>query len=107
FLLTVLGMGLLISTTTRNQFYAAMISTNVAFLPAVMLSGFVFEINSMPETIQVITHIIPARYFVSALKSLFLAGDIAFILISNVIFLISSMLVFFILTMLTTRRRLD
>ena len=52
YLATALGMGLLISTITRNQFNAAMISLNAAFLPAIMLSGFVFEIDSMPLSMQ-------------------------------------------------------
>ncbi|MGL4668737.1 MAG: ABC transporter permease, partial [Saezia sp.] len=68
-----LGMGLLISTLTRNQFNAAQAALNVAFLPAVMLSGFVFEIASMPKVIQVVTYIFPARYFVSISQTLFQA----------------------------------
>lgn len=107
FLFSVLGIGLLVSTITRNQFNAAMVAINVAFLPAVMLSGFVFEINSMPAIIQLVTHIIPARYFVSALKSLFLAGNIPFIIMLNVVFLISAMLIFLALTFFLTKRRLD
>ncbi|PHM29944.1 ABC transporter permease [Xenorhabdus budapestensis] len=107
YLATALGMGLLISTVTRNQFNAAMISLNTAFLPAVMLSGFVFEINSMPALIQVFTYIVPARYFVSSLQTLFLAGNVVTVLITNLLFLIASAIVFIGLTAWKTRRHLD
>lgn len=105
YLATALGMGLLISTVTRNQFNAAMISLNAAFLPAIMLSGFVFEIDSMPVAIQVVTYVIPARYFVESLQTLFLAGNIMPVIISNLVLLILSALVFIGLTALKTRRR--
>lgn len=107
FLCSTLGMGLLISTVTRNQFNAAMVALNVGFLPAVMLSGFVFEIDSMPAIIQIITYIIPARYFVSTLQTLFLAGNIGPILLINLAFLIASACLFIGLTAVKTRRRLD
>lgn len=107
FLFSVLGIGLLISTLLRNQFNAAMIATNAAFLPAVMLSGFVFEINSMPEFVRGLSHIIPARYFVSILKTLFLAGDVTYILVMNTFYLLIAMAVFLTLTFVKTRRRLE
>lgn len=107
FLASTLGMGLLISTLTRDQFNAAMVALNVAFLPAVMLSGFLFEIDSMPAIIRLITHLIPARYFVSTLHTLFLAGNIPLIIITNLLFLIASAILFIGLTALKTKRRLD
>ncbi|NDK99864.1 ABC transporter permease [Photorhabdus bodei] len=107
YLATALGIGLLISTVTRNQFNAAMIALNVAFLPAIMLSGFIFEINSMPAFIQVVTYFIPARYFVSSLHTLFLAGNISTVLVINLLLLIASAIVFIGLTAWKTQRRLD
>lgn len=107
FLLSTLGMGLLISTITRNQFNAAQVALNAAFLPSIMLSGFIFQIDSMPAVIRAVTYIIPARYFVSTLQSLFLAGNIAPVLLVNVLFLIASAVMFIGLTWLKTRRRLD
>ena len=71
FLGSALGLGLLLSTVTRNQFNAAQAALNAAFLPATMLSGFVYEISSMPVPIQAVTYLIPARYFISALQTLF------------------------------------
>ncbi|CFQ38862.1 ABC transporter permease [Yersinia bercovieri] len=107
FLASTLGMGLLISTITRNQFNAAMVALNAAFLPAVMLSGFIFEIDSMPAIVRAVTYIIPARYFVSSLQTLFLAGNITTVLVVNLLFLIASAAVFIGLTAWKTQRRLD
>ena len=107
FLLSTLGMGLLISTITRNQFNAAQVALNAAFLPSIMLSGFIFQIDSMPAIIRAVTYIIPARYFVSTLQSLFLAGNITTVLVINVLFLIASAVMFIGLTALKTKRRLD
>ena len=107
FLLSTLGMGLLISTITRNQFNAAQVALNAAFLPSIMLSGFIFQIDSMPAIIRAVTYIIPARYFVSTLQSLFLAGNITTVLVINTLFLIASAVMFIGLTALKTKRRLD
>ncbi|EKT58306.1 ABC transporter permease [Providencia sneebia] len=107
YLATALGMGLLISTITRNQFNAAMVALNAAFLPAIMLSGFIFEITSMPIFIQIVTYFIPARYFVSSLQMLFLAGDIYLVLVTDLLLLIASAILFIGLTAWKTRRRLD
>lgn len=76
FLLVALGMGLLISILAKNQFVAGQAAIISTFLPAFILSGFIFDISSMPAAIQVITHVIAARYFVSILQTLFLAGNI-------------------------------
>ncbi len=92
FLLSTLGMGLLISTITRNQFNAAQVALNI---------------DSMPAVIRAVTYIIPARYFVSTLQSLFLAGNIPVVLGVNVLFLIASAVMFIGLTWLKTKRRLD
>ena len=107
FLLSTLGMGLLISTLTRNQFNAAQVALNAAFLPAIMLSGFIFQIESMPAIIRAVTYIIPARYFVSTLQSLFLAGNVASIMIINTLFLLAAAVIFIGLTALMTKRRLE
>ena len=76
FMLVALAVGLLISIVSRNQFVAGQIAIVVTFLPAFILSGFIFDIHSMPQAIQILTHVVPARYFVAILQSLFLAGDV-------------------------------
>ncbi|RMD66173.1 MAG: ABC transporter permease [Planctomycetota bacterium] len=83
FMLAALGMGLLISTVTRSQFLAGHIAIVTAFLPAFILSGFIFDIHSMPPAIQALTRIIAARYYVAVLQSLFLAGDIPAVTLPN------------------------
>src|SRR5439155_5079701 len=75
FLASSLGLGLLLSTALRNQFNAAQAALNAAFLPAVMLSVFLFEISTMPAGMRVVTYLIPARYFVTAMQALFQAGN--------------------------------
>jgi ABC-2 type transport system permease protein len=76
YLLVALGIGLVISSVTKSQFLANQITFLVTFLPAIMLSGFIFDIRSMPIGAQIVTRIFPARYFVSSLQTLFLAGDV-------------------------------
>lgn len=76
FLLPALGQGLLISAIARNQFIAAQLALITGFLPAFLLSGFLFEIASMPAPIRLLTMIVPARWYVEGLQTLFLAGDV-------------------------------
>lgn len=76
YLLVALGIGLVISSVTKSQFLANQITFLVTYLPATMLSGFIFDIRSMPMVAQVVTLIFPARYFVSSLQTIFLAGDV-------------------------------
>jgi len=107
FMLVALGMGLLISTIARNQFVAGQIALVATFLPAFILSGFIFEISSMPAPIQFITHVVPARYFVAILQTLFAAGDIWPVILSNSAALLLMMLIFLGLARRKTRKRLD
>jgi ABC-2 type transport system permease protein len=107
FLLVALGMGLLISSVARNQFVAGQIAIIVTFLPAFILSGFIFDIQSMPSAIQIITHLIAARYFVSILQTLFLAGDVWPILLWNGLALLLMALFFLGMTLHRSHKRLD
>jgi ABC-2 type transport system permease protein len=102
-----LGLGLLLSTTTRIQFNAAMAALNAAFLPALILSGFIYEIRSMPVVIRAITYLVPARYFVTAMQTLFQAGNLWPVLWRSMLFLAAASLFFLALTALKTRRRLE
>jgi ABC-2 type transport system permease protein len=74
FLVVVLSLGFFISVMAKNQFAASQIALLVTFLPAFLLSGFLFAIEQMPVALQWITHVIPARYYVSVLKKIFLKG---------------------------------
>jgi len=107
FLFSALGLGLLLSTLTRNQFNAAQGALNAAFLPSMMLSGFLYAINSMPLPIRIVTYLIPARYFVNGILTLFLAGDVPELLWKDLALLAASSTFFIGLTALKTKRRLD
>ena len=107
FLGSALGLGLLLSTVTRNQFNAAQAALNAAFLPAVILSGFIYEIRSMPEAIRAVTYLIPARYFVTAMQTLFQAGNLWPVLLPAMLFLAIASFFFIGLTAFKTRRRIE
>jgi ABC-2 type transport system permease protein len=74
FLVGALGFGLLISTVAETQQVAFQLALLTSYLPTLMLSGFIFPITSMPEPLQVITYIVPARYFLVALRAIVLKG---------------------------------
>lgn len=107
FLITSLGFGLLISTNFKDQFLASQAALAVGFLPALLLSGLMFPINSMPEIIQHITKVIPARYFVSFIQSEFMTGTVPEIVATNAIFLAILGLLLFAIVMKKTKMRLD
>lgn len=107
FMLAALGMGLLISSFARNQFVAGQIAIITTFLPAFILSGFVFDISSMPSAVQVITHIVAARYFVATLQSLFLAGDVWSVIWPNAAALAVMAVIFLGAARAITHKRLD
>jgi ABC-2 type transport system permease protein len=107
FLFASLGQGLIISTLARNQFVAAQASLFSAFLPAFLLSGFVFEISSMPAPIQLLTTVIASKYFVSSLQTHFLTGNVYSLILSNAFYMFLIGLFLFIVTAKKTVKRLD
>ncbi len=74
FIAGALGTGLLISTVAETQQVAFQAAMLTSFLPTLMLSGFIFPISSMPDFLQLVTHIVPARYFLIALRGIVLKG---------------------------------
>ncbi len=107
FLFCALGMGLLISTASRNQFIAGQIAITATFLPAFVLSGFVFDINSMPVPIQLITHIVAARYFVTIAQSIFLAGNVWPVILPNIFALVIMAAILLTLAHRSVRKSLE
>jgi len=107
FLVPALGQGLLISTLARNQFLASQMALMTGFLPALLLSGFLFEIQSMPWPVQLLTRIIPARYYVSSLQTVFLAGDVWSEFFRDMGAMLAVGTLFFAITRLKSRKRLD
>jgi ABC-2 type transport system permease protein len=98
FLLAGLSQGLLISTLAKNQFVASQIAMMAAFLPSFMLSGFLYEIESMPASIRWVTYLLPAKYFVTIIQSSFLAGVVWPLFIMNMLgmLIIAIVLLFFV-----------
>lgn len=75
YLMVSLALGLFISAATRNQFAASQMALLASFMPAMMLSGFVFDLRNMPVIIQIISQALPATHFMGLIKTLFMAGD--------------------------------
>jgi len=99
FLLTTLSVGILISTAARSQILASQLSLLITFLPGFILSGFVYDIKTMPAVVAAITKLIPATYFVSLLRTIFLKGtwgkaptmEVIFLTLFTVITLVATM----------------
>ena len=107
FLFASLGIGLTVSAVLKNQFLASMVSVGIGFLPALMLSGLMFPINSMPVFFQHFTRILPPRYYVSFIESEFMAGSVKNIIIENSIFLSILGLILFAAVYKNIKMRLD
>lgn len=84
FLAGALSLGILISIVAKNQFFASQIAMILTFLPSFLLSGFMSAISNMPVPLQILTHIIPARYFVTILKGVYLKGAGVWILATEI-----------------------
>jgi ABC-2 type transport system permease protein len=74
FLICALGLGLLASTLTVTVSSSQILTLLIALLPSILLSGFIFPIESMPDVVQAVTYIVPARYFIVILRGIFLKG---------------------------------
>jgi ABC-2 type transport system permease protein len=74
FLIGALSMGMVISIITKSQLLSSQMAMVATFLPSFLLSGFIFMISNMPKPIQIITYIVPARYFITILKGIYLKG---------------------------------
>ena len=107
FMLASLGFGLFLSATIKVQFIAAQASIVAGFMPAFFLTGLIFDLESTPKAIQMISYIVPAKYFVTISHTLFMAGDVWEIFLPNGLVL-GAMAIFFI-TMAYTKitKRLD
>ncbi|MEJ0016658.1 MAG: ABC transporter permease [Acetobacteraceae bacterium] len=107
FLVFALGLGLFISTLARNQFVASQLAFLTTMMPAMMLSGMLFDITAMPHWLQLVTYAVPARYLVAILQTLFLAGDVWAVVLPNLAGLAVAAVLAVGATLAVTRRRLD
>lgn len=106
FLFGALCWGILISTVTRSQLLAFQASLITSFLPAFLLSGFVYAIENMPVAIQQVTRIVPARYFVKVLQGIFLKGVGLEVLWLEVVFLLAYAGLVFMLAVRRMRQKM-
>lgn len=106
FLFAALGQGLLISAATRSQFVSTQYALLSGYLPSLLLSGFLFEIDSMPVAIQWLTWVVPARYLVPPLQTVFLAGDVWPLFWPNIAVLLGFGLFFFWRAIAVTQKAL-
>ena len=100
FLIGTLSLGMFISITTKNQMVASQLAFIATLLPSILLSGFVYPIYNMPKVIQLVTYFVPARYFISILKGIYLKGEGIEVMWQQVMFL-----VLFAAVMMTLARR--
>ncbi|WP_419787079.1 ABC transporter permease [Pseudodesulfovibrio sp.] len=107
FMVGALGLGLFISSTAKNQFVAGQIALLAAFLPSFFLSGFIFELSSTPMFIQILSYVVPANYFVYIVQTLFLAGNVASVLLPNLAGMAILAVVFMTLAFKKTRKSLE
>ncbi len=106
YLLASLGMGLWISALTKNQFIASQTALLTSFMPALMLSGFLFDLNNVPVVVRFIGELLPATHFLELIKTLMLAGTIKSIVLTDCAILIGYAVLFIGLARLATRKRL-
>lgn len=107
FMMPSLGQGLLISSLFRSQLPAAIIGFMTGLLPSFILSGLLFDINSMPFAIQCVTYLVPARYFNVAMQTLFLAGDIWPVFGVAIVYMLVLGGIFLVLTYHNITKKLD
>ena len=106
YLLVALGLGLFISSATKSQFVASQIALIATFLPALLLSGFLFDLQSMPAPVRALTYALPAKYYVSLLQTIFLAGDVWSVIVPNTLVLLAMAAGVLALARLVTRKQL-
>ncbi|GLS97235.1 ABC transporter permease [Piscinibacter gummiphilus] len=107
YLVVSLLLGLFISAVTRSQFKASQVALLTSFLPAMMLSGFVFDLRNMPAVVQGISQVLPATHYMGLIKTLFLAGDSTRMLLRDCTILTLYAVVLFAATTRKMRKTLD
>jgi ABC-2 type transport system permease protein len=106
YLFVALGLGLVISSATKQQFLASQIALLASFMPALMLSGFIFDLRNMPAVIRAVGRVLPATYYIELLKGLFLAGNVWPLIFRNCAILAVYALVFMSLARLLTQKKI-
>lgn len=106
YMLVSLGIGLLISSATKNQFVASQMALLTSFLPAVMLSGMLFDLNNVPPVVRYIGLALPATYFLDLVRTLMLAGDLWPIVFKDGAILVAYAVALLLAARFATRKRI-
>jgi ABC-2 type transport system permease protein len=107
YLIVAVGIGLVISSVTRNQFLASQVALLTSFMPSLMLSGFLFDLGNMPTAVRVVGQVLPATYFMELIRTLFLAGNVWPLIFRNCAILIGYAVLLLAVARLVTRKKLD
>ncbi|WP_377703370.1 ABC transporter permease [Pseudoduganella sp. UC29_71] len=107
YLFVAVGMGLVISSVTRNQFLASQVALLSSFMPSLMLSGFLFDLRNVPRVIQYVGNALPATYFMELIKTLFLAGNVWPLIFKNCAILAAYAVLLLGVARAVTRKQLD
>lgn len=107
YMLVAVGIGLVISSVTRNQFLASQVALLASFLPSLMLSGFLFDLRNVPTAVRIVGQALPATYFMELIRTLFLAGDVWPLVLRNCAILIVYAVLLLGLARFVTRKKLD
>lgn len=107
YMLVALGIGLVISSMTKNQFLASQLALVSSFMPAMMLSGFLFDLRNVPYVIQLAGLALPATYFMELIRTLFLAGNVWPLILRNCVILAGYAILLLGLARFVTRKKLD
>ena len=107
YLVVALGLGLLISSLLKSQFLASQFALVFTFLPTLMMSGFVFDLKSVPVFVYYLAHIFPATWYVELLQTLFLAGNVPQIVIRDIAVLCVFAVIFLGLTRASIKKSLE
>lgn len=106
YMFVALGVGLLISSATKNQFIASQVALLTSFLPALMLSGFLFDLNNVPAVVRLVGKALPATHFLELIKTLMLAGNVWTIIVKDCLILAAYAAVLLGAALRVTRKRL-
>ena len=107
FIISSLSLGILISTAAQTQQTAMMISLMGLMLPTILLSGFIFPIESMPEILQILSNVIPAKWFIIIIKSIMLKGVGIEVIWKETVILIGTSLFFIVMSIKKFKTRLE
>jgi ABC-2 type transport system permease protein len=106
YLLVALAIGMLISSATKSQFVSSMMALLVTFLPALFLSGFLFDLRSLPTPIRILSYALPARYYVDLLQTIFLACDVGAVIVPDALVLAAMAIALLAVTRAVAKKRL-